>query len=375
MSIAGRVSRLVAPALLALATVGLFAPPLAAQGDEERAGARAAATEGAKAFRERRFPEAIDLFSRAESLVHAPPHLLYLGRAQAELGMLVQARENFLKVARESLAGNAPKAFHDAQDDAKEELQKLEARLPYVTINVDGGGAARVAVTEDGRRVPDALVGVPRPVNPGKHQYEALAEGLRGSAAVELKEGERQNVVLKLEAAAGVAAPAAAGTGEAGAQPGAPGQPGGEGAAGGPGPDVTSGGGGMSGLRIASFPVMGLGVVGLVVGGVFASKASSKQDDGDALFDENGCALDPLPAQCTTAIEEEVNGLWDDAAGARTTSTVFFVAGGVLVVGGVVMFIVGGSTGKSDTTTTAHAMGPRVRPWVGLGQAGLTGTF
>jgi hypothetical protein len=372
MLIAGRVWRFLAPALLALATVGLFAPPLSAQSDEERAGARAAATEGAKAFRERRFPEAIDLFTRAESLVHAPPHLLYLGRSQAELGMLVQARENLLKVARESLPGNAPKAFHDAQDDAKEELQKLEARLPYVTINVDGGGAARVAVTEDGRRIPDALVGVPRPVNPGKHQYEGVAEGLRGTAAVELKEGERQNVVLKLEPAAGVAAPAAGGAGEAAGQPGAPGQPGGEGAAGGPSPDVQ-GGRGMSGLRIASFPVMGLGVVGIVVGAVFASKAGSTQDEGDGIYDENGCAVVPRPLECTPEVQSEVEALWNDASSQRTTATVFFVAGGALVVGGAVMFIVGGNTGKSSTPT-AH-MAPRVRPWVGLGQAGLTGTF
>jgi len=374
MSIAGHVWRLVAPALLVAATVGLFAPPLAAQSDEERAGARAAATEGAKAFRERRFAEAIDLFTRAESLVHAPPHLLYLGRAQAELGMLVQARENLLKVARESLPGSAPKAFHDAQDDAKEDLQKLESRLPYVTINVEGGGAARVAVTEDGRRVPDALIGVPRPINPGKHQYEALAEGLRGAGAVDLKEGERQNVVLKLEAASGVAAPAAAAGGEGAGQPGAPGQPGSEGGAGGPAPDVQGKGGGMSGLRIASFAVMGVGVVGIIVGGVFAGKASNKQDEGDGMFDENGCALTPKPAQCSPAVEADVTTLWDEAASARTTSTVLFIAGGAAVVGGVVMFIVGGSTGKS-ATTTAHLEGPRVRPWVGLGQAGLTGTF
>src|SRR5512146_2478764 len=68
----------------------------ACQANEERVGARAAAVEGAKAFSEKRWADAIDFFKRAESLVHAPPHLLYMARAQAQIGQLVEARENLL---------------------------------------------------------------------------------------------------------------------------------------------------------------------------------------------------------------------------------------------------------------------------------------
>src|SRR5262245_55707147 len=59
-------------ALCAAFAVLLVAFGAQAQSDEERAGARAAAQEGASAFREKRWSDAIDLFTRAESLVHSP---------------------------------------------------------------------------------------------------------------------------------------------------------------------------------------------------------------------------------------------------------------------------------------------------------------
>src|SRR4051812_36209879 len=77
------------------------ASPVLAQSSEERMGARAAASEGARAFSEKRWTDAIDYFKRAESLVHAPPHLLYIARAQAQTGLFVEARENYLTIIHE----------------------------------------------------------------------------------------------------------------------------------------------------------------------------------------------------------------------------------------------------------------------------------
>src|SRR3954453_35629 len=103
-------------ALLALSLgMSLAEPSALAQSDDDRAGARVAATEGVKALNEKRFAEAADLFSRAESLVHSPVHLLYLARAQEKLGRLVQARENYTKITREKYAPDAPDAFRQAQ--------------------------------------------------------------------------------------------------------------------------------------------------------------------------------------------------------------------------------------------------------------------
>src|SRR5262249_44867150 len=89
----------------------LAAPHASAQSDENRAAARAAATEGARAMSEKRYADAVDLFTRAEALVHAPPHLLYIARALAAQGKLVRAQETYVKIGRETLPPNAPKAF------------------------------------------------------------------------------------------------------------------------------------------------------------------------------------------------------------------------------------------------------------------------
>src|SRR5690606_37023279 len=68
-------------------------PTLAhAQEDEsKRAAARILATDGLRAFEEGRWDAAIDQFQRAEALVHAPPHLLYVARALAKQGKLAKA--------------------------------------------------------------------------------------------------------------------------------------------------------------------------------------------------------------------------------------------------------------------------------------------
>src|SRR5688572_27207371 len=127
-----------------------------AQTDEERAGARAAAQEGARAFEEGRFADAIDLFTRAQAPVKAPPHLLYMARAHEKLGQLVKAREAYNKITRDRIGDDAPQAFKDAQEAAKKELAALEPRIPYVTVVVkDAKG--EVSVTMDGAKVPPAL--------------------------------------------------------------------------------------------------------------------------------------------------------------------------------------------------------------------------
>src|SRR3954466_13075470 len=92
--------------------------PAFAQSDQERAGARSAATEGAQAFRDHNWSQAADLFMRAESLVHAPPHLLYLARAEANLGHLVKAQEAYRKILHEKLEASSPAVFREAQRDA-----------------------------------------------------------------------------------------------------------------------------------------------------------------------------------------------------------------------------------------------------------------
>ena len=187
------------------------ARPAWAQSDEDRAGARTMATEGAKAFAEQRWADAVDLFTRAESLVHAPPHLLFVARARVKLGQLVLAREAYTKIIRENIAPKAPAVFHEAQTSAKVELPALEPRIAMLTVSVTGSEGKSTSVTIDGQPLPPAFVGAPKPMNPGEHRLQATAEGMASDVVtVTLREGARQNVALALVAHKGPVPVAAA---------------------------------------------------------------------------------------------------------------------------------------------------------------------
>src|SRR6185503_6188371 len=80
------------PALAAPPEAHLSGKPAAAATAADREAARALAKRGYELFEQRDYKTAIVCFRAAEEHVHAPPHLLYIARAQAKLGALVQAK-------------------------------------------------------------------------------------------------------------------------------------------------------------------------------------------------------------------------------------------------------------------------------------------
>src|SRR5258708_29664362 len=123
---------------------------------------------------------------------------------------------------RESLAESGPKAFHDAQTEAGKEIKDVEARIGYVKATVKGE-AKNLKVTMDGVVVPNALLGVQRPVDPGEHKFQASGEGMTSDViAVTVKEGGRQAIEIVLKPGAGP--PVAAGPTPP-SSPAAPGEP------------------------------------------------------------------------------------------------------------------------------------------------------
>jgi len=339
----------------------LGAREAAAQTDEQRAAARALATDGAKAFNEGRWQEAVDMFTRAESLVHAPPHLLFLARAQERLGRLVRAREAYLKITKETLAATAPQAFRDAQASAEQELRAIEPRIGSLTISVEGAeGATDLTVMVDGQPMPAALIGVPRPIDPGEHELEAVAAGYRGQPAqVKLLDGERKAVTLKLErdpnaAAAPPGDPATPTTAPAAATAPVTTEP----------PASTSAGSGK-GMRIGSYVAFGVGAVGLGLGTYFLIDSRGKRSDADAKNDQCEAQL-----RCTAndPLAREVDDLDDQARSALTLSIVSFAVGGVGIATGTALFLASSPSEGEQTGFTIH-------PVIGLGAAGVAGTF
>ncbi|HEY5372108.1 MAG TPA: hypothetical protein VIK01_00415 [Polyangiaceae bacterium] len=200
-------ARGVAAVLLTSLCLLAVEPCAFAQTDDDRAGARVAATEGVKASNEKRWADAADLFSRAESLVHSPVHLLYLARAQEKLGHLVKARENYNRVIREHLGADSPDAFKQAQASAQQEVGAIEPRLAAITVKL-GGQKGDVTVTMDGEKVPPALLGLPLPVDPGSHTFLAAGTDLKSDpVAVTVTEGGKDTVTLLVKSAPGTVAP------------------------------------------------------------------------------------------------------------------------------------------------------------------------
>ena len=338
--------------------------PAFAQSDEQRAGARTLATEGSQAFNEGRFKDAVDLFTKAESLVHAPPHLLFMARAHAKLGQFVKAREAYMKIVKEQLAPNAPQAFRDAQSAAEEERKLVEPHIGRLTISVEGADKAKgLSVAVDGQPVSNVLLGVPQPMDPGEHTVTASATGFKAApATATLKDAGQGSVALKLEVDDSVppatATPAAAAPGSGPVVSSAP--------SGAPPSDAAAGGAG-NGMRIGSYVGFGVGAVGIALGTVFVLKSSSNRKDADK-------AAAALNAQCGNICDADspeaknVSSLDDKARSAKTLGIVGYVVGGLGVATGVTLFVL--SNNQAEPGKSAF-----VAPYVGFGALGLRGAF
>ena len=324
---------------------------------EDKAGARATAERATAAFKDGRYAEAIDLFQRAEALFHAPTHVLMMARSYAASGKLVLAKESYLAVTREELAPKAPPAFKKAQNEAEKELKDLEPRIPSLEVSAALAGGKKadtknLVITMDGKPVPAALIGIPKPADPGAHVLVATADGFASpEKTITLKEGEKATLVLELSPAKVVKNDAPAG----GTNPTMlPVQPAPE------TPDTPAGK--TSGLRYAGIGLMGAGVVGLGVGGVFMGLSFSKRADADAAF--NACG-----AGCFGPDADQVRAIDADANQKGNIAIIGLAAGGALAATGVVLFVMGGQKGK------ANAPAAMVTPYVGPTGGGFVGRF
>ncbi len=336
-----------------LVALCLVAPAVSALSDEERSGARAAASQGVDAFEQQRWAEAIELFSRAEEIVHSPVHLSFIARAEVKLGHLVKASEIFNRIKREPLPSNPPKALVDAVANASTQLDELEDQLAYVEIKVSGANTRDLTVTTDGVAVANALVAVRRPIDPGSHVFQASGT-VGGSAPVTatFKPGERKVIELtikpELATAAAPIAPAATAVASTSVASTAPESP--------PAPTSSN-----HGLRIGGYTALGVGVVGVALGTVFIVGAKSKGDKADEAYDACG------GPSCPTADRGYVQSLEDDQARNKTFAAVSFGVGGAAIATGITLLILGNKHANPDAAA--------ITPMLGYRSLGLRGAF
>jgi hypothetical protein len=324
--------------LLACALALLVASPSAAAepGDTNTAAARVLGEEGFDALDAKDYPKALDLFTRAEELHHAPTLLVGRARALRGLGRLVEARESYQRALRDPLVPDASDAFRQAIEDAKTEVAEVDKQIAWVTIRVTGPGDAQVLV--DGEPVPRAALGAPRATDPGEHQ--AVLRAPRCSDKVQAfraAPGERQELALDLPP-----------TGCVSTEP-SPSEPAGDAA-------------GSGAMRTAGFVTLGVGGAFLVVGvvtGIVAMSAHSTLVDA--------CPEERCP--------ESEQGTLDRYALTHPMATTGFIVGGVLLATGLTLVLVAPSSEGSETAATAlgspGTMGGPARISLRLGAAGL----
>ena len=312
-----------------------------AQTDEARAGARAAATQGLKALQEGRYQDAVDLCTRAESLMHAPTHLLLIARAQNKLGHLVEAQEAYIKIERDHLDPKAPRAFVDAQAAAADERAALAPRVPTMKVTVEGADANDVQLTLDGNPFPAALVGMASPINPGSHTLAARSPAATAEpVTVAVAEGARETVTMTMKPLA--VAESAAEPPVANDLP--------------PSEEPASN---HAGLRAAGWIGLGVGVAGLAAGTFFVIKNHSDRNDANGL-----CG----PTGCPDSQRGQIAAFDSDATTAGTLAWVSYGVGAAgIVTGGALLWLGHGKPTKAQSG--------QVSPWFGARAMGVRVTF
>jgi hypothetical protein len=321
----------------------------------DRAAARSAAESGADAFDQGQYERALGLFTRAEELVHAPPHLLFMARSLTKLGRLVEAYEAYMKLVREQQPKNAPSAFVSAHAEAEREVSAVEARIAHVTVVVRGPEADKAIVTMDKTDLPAAVVGIPMPVDPGNHVFSAHTEQVKSKeTTVTLRDGANESVALVLPAPPATATPprSAAPASEAATQ--AESHP-----ADRPAPDS----GGISGQRIAGYITLGLGVAGTGVGTYFLISSLDKRGKANDLYECDATQ------SCSPAQVAEVGNLDDEADRSRNLAIASYAVGAAGIVTGLVLLL-------TDSSSTARPGAVRdVHLVAGLRSLAVAGRF
>jgi hypothetical protein len=270
----------------------------AATDETLRSAARALGEEGLKLYDEGNFAAAADKLARADEIVRLPTTGLYVARALAKSGKLVEASEKYLAVTKLALAADATEQHRTAQKDAERERAELVPRIPSLEIVV-GGDLTGATVVLDGRTLPSVLVGVKIPANPGTHTIEAQKGNARASQTITLAEGTSARATLDRPTATATAVA------------NAPTEP------------KDDGHESLRPLALGGWIGLGVGGAALVAGGVLGGLTLAKESD----LLEQGCS----DGVCPPALAGELDGY----AGLRGASMGLLYGGGALAALGV----------------------------------------
>jgi hypothetical protein len=317
--------------------VTFLASPAHGQDDATRATARQLGTEGVEAYQNGDTATALKKLRQAYAALEAPTLGLWLARALAKSGRWVEAAELYLQVTQLNVSGRQAEVQRQAQADAASEREALLPRIPSLQIEVEGGAPSELHIEIDGRPIPGALVGAKRPTDPGDHVLTARLGARIETRRVTLAEGSNHRVEFAFgEGAAGAsAAPSSAPV-----------------VTGSHSSDINYRPG--STQRTLGWTSLAMGGSGLVIGGVAGLMA---MDQKTTL--EKQCP----DSECPPASHANV----DKYDTTRLISSVGFIAGALGTAAGLTLLLTAPRSQSSAQKT--------LTPWLGLGSAGVRGTF
>jgi hypothetical protein len=337
----------------------LFGPTALAQDatdDTPRAKARRLGYAGIDAYDAGDYEAAVEKLERAFQLVQVPTLGLWAARALQRTGRFVEASERYTQVTRLGVTGGEAqeqmRAQEQAQAQARAEYLELVPRIPTVRVRIEGAEPTAVEVTIDDVVLPAVMIGAPKPVNPGTRKIVGRHGDEVVSEEVTLAEGQSSSMVLTFVAGNAVAtqeAPPPAPSPTPVEDTAAPSAPAPRADATGDQPPADAG----STQRTVGWFALGVGAIGVTAGSVSGLMAVLKKNK---LSDE---CPDDVCAPSAHDDADTVNAL-------RGVSTVGFVVGGVGLAAAATLLL----TAPSEQTAAAT-----VRPWFGVGSAGLVGTF
>ena len=291
----------------------------------EKADARAWMAEGRMLRNQRNYEGALRSFKAADGIMHVPTTGLEVAKTLEAMGRLVEARSTARKVLSFSVASTDPAPFQDAMAAASALYVDLEQRVPTIKFIIQGTPQATPTVWVDGQPVPANEIGNPLRLDPGTHQIAAHLGQFDATQSVELRERDRQPVVLKV--------------------PGSSGK------------DDAVAGQSTNPWRTVAYVSFGTSAAGLVIGGITGALALSTKQTAAA-----GC----IDGNCPPSTWESI----DRAHTYATISTVGFATFGAgLGLGFTSLALASKRDAGSGGAST------RVRPQVGLGFVGVEGRF
>jgi hypothetical protein len=283
---------------------------------------------------------ALRAFEAADAIMHVSTTSLEVARTESMLGLLVEARDRALRIARSTPRPGEPHPFVEARAAAQTLAAELESRIPSIRVTIQHPRPG-LRLWIDGRRLPSIAIGLGRKLDPGSHVIVVKADGFEKTLTVQVLERESKDVPIDLAPPPPPPAPVASQPASAAPPPEASAEtprrrP----------PWMTVG--------VVSLAAGGVGVVlGAVTGAMSLSQTSTIQ------------------SQCTAGVCPRTLSDGSDTASAisnartlATISDVGFIVGGVLAAVGVTFVVLGSS---HHTSSMALELGP--------GSVTLGGTF